>query len=290
MAIDTAKITQLNFLSPGLKTWLTQKSPAIVLVVLVVFLAVQFAQTGWQIVNVFVSDPSSSYAVKQNLKNGPVSKKKQFDYQLIANKHLFGMKDASVTIEDIPVSAPETRLSLILYGVFAGISNKQGTAIIGAKKGKQKYFKVGDKVDTGVWLAEVRKDHVLLKRGSSFEILRFPKQSSAGVKISQRSAVPVLPAKFRGNKQSFMDYIRIVPVFAGRGKGLKGYRILPKKDRALYNRLGIKPSDIVTSINGLSLSNEREAMKVIGELVKSDQVEIKFERRGEIKSMILKLN
>jgi len=286
MSIDTTKISQLDFLSPGLKSWVIQKSPHIILVVLIVLLSVQLADTGWRIVNAFISTPEINKSNKVVMRNNLANQKKRFDYQSFSNMHLFGIQDANVVIEDAPLTAPETRLNLILYGVFAGDNLKQGTAIIGSKQGKQKHFKVEDKVDTGVWLAEVRKDHVLLKRGSNFEILRFPKQSSSGVTIKQKKTRR-LPVKLNGGKQAFMDNIRIVPVFAD--KGLKGYRILPKKNRAIYNRLGIKPSDIITSINGISLSNEREAMKVIGELVKSDQVDVKLERRGEIKSLTLNL-
>jgi len=289
MQINTARIMQLDFLSPAFKAFFLQKLPGGVLVLLVILLSAQIAKTSWSIVDVFYSAPVSEKSTNLALQKQLSRPNKNINYQALSNMHLFGSaNDTSSIIEREPVSAPETRLNLILYGVFAGDSLKQGSAIIGSKTGTQKHYKVNDKVDTGVWLAEVRKDHVLLKRGGNFELLKFPKQSSAGVKIKQNVIKTSEPIK-NYNKQSFMDNVRIVPVFAGKGKGLKGYRILPKKNRQLYNRLGLRPSDIVTAINGISLSNEREAMKVISELVKSDQVEVKVERSGQTKTMSLNL-
>jgi len=289
MQINSARILQLDFLSPAFKTVFLQKLPGGILVFLVILLSTQIAKTSWTIVDAFYS-PSLSEKSTNIITQKQLSRpKKNINYQALSNMHLFGStNDGSPVIERGPVSAPETRLNLILYGVFAGDSLKQGSAIIGSKKGVQKHYKVNDKLDTGVWLAEVRKDHVLLKRGGNFELLKFPKQSSAGVKIQQNVIKKSAPIK-NFNKQSFMDSVRIVPVFAGKGRGLKGYRILPKKNRELYNRLGLRPSDIITKINGISLSNEREAMKVIGELVKSDQVDVQLERSGQIETMSLNL-
>jgi len=265
-----------------------RKLPGVLLVVFVILLFVQLAETGWSVVDVFYQPVSSTRSMSATSQSGLPTQKKSLDYQALSNMHLFGENEAGLVIGKGPVTAPETRLNLILYGVFAGDTLKKGSAIIGSKTGKQKQYKVGSKVDSGVWLAEVRKDHVLLKRGGSYELLKFPKQSTDGINI-KKNTKPVVQFKAGSNKQNFLDNVRIIPVFAGKGKGLKGYRILPKKNRAVYNRLGLKPSDIVTSINGISLSNEREAMRVISELVKSDQVVVEVERSGQLQTMTLNL-
>lgn len=288
MDINTEKLSQLDFLSPALKAGLVQKSPQIFLYILVVMLSIQLAETGWKVVDTFFQPVSIGKSIPVVPQTRPSAQQKQMNYQALANIKLFGARDSKAVIEKAPLSAPETRLNLILFGIFAGDDLKEGSAIIGSKAGKQKFFNVGDKVDTGVWLAEVRKDHVLLKRGVSFEVLKFPKPKSTGVTI-KRAVKPAPQVNLSGNKQAFMDNVRIVPVFAGKGKGLKGYRIMPKKNRALYNKLGLRPSDIVTSINGISLSNEREAMKVVSELVKSDQVEVEVERGGQVENLTLNL-
>jgi general secretion pathway protein C len=288
MELNADKLVSLDFLPAGLRTQVLQKLPAVLMFLLVIVLAYQLAGITWAIVESFFVQ-SSQQAVKPVVQ---VPAKQQSssapNYSQLASLHLFGKQDETRAVQQAPKTAPETRLALVLYGVFTDQDAKRGSAIIGQKTGKQQYYNVGDRVDTGVWLAEVRSDHVLLRAGASYEALKFPKQSSSGFNI-QESKPSNSNTNLSQNKQSFMDSVRIVPVFTGKDKTLKGYRILPKKNRAVYNRLGLRPSDIVTAINGIALNDQREAMRVISELVKSDTVEVQLDRNGQMETKVLSL-
>ncbi len=289
MDINSTKHALLGSMSPQIRADLAAKLPGIVLLIFVIVLASQLADVSWKLLDAFLVDQTGAPGVMvQTGINNKTTKNIDRNYASLPSMHLFGVADSELTVTATPVSAPDTRLNLILFGVFSDQSVSSGTAIIGPGSGKQKQYRVGDKITTGVWLAEVRKDYVLLKRGGNFETLRFPKQKIAGFNLKRYNR-PVRPSRLSRTKQSFIDNVRIIPVFSGHGKGLKGYRILPRKNRALYNRLGIMPTDIVTAINGISLSNEREAMKVIGELVNSDSVKVTVERGGQTISLNLKL-
>ncbi len=289
MELNADKLVSLEFLPDGLRTRVLQKAPVVLMFILVIVLAYQLAGFTWALVESFTAKPALQAT-------GPVEKVREkqtsvaaTNYAHLAGLHLFGKQDKTRAVAKAPTTAPETRLALVLYGVFTDEDAKSGSAIIGQKTGKQQYYLVGDKVDTGVWLAEVRNDHVLLRRGASYEALKFPRQSSKGFNI-QNSRSPARNINVPENKQTFMESVKIVPVFTGANRALKGYRILPKKDRAAYNRLGLRPSDIVTAINGIPLNDQREAMKVINELVKSDQVEVQLDRNGKLETKILNLN
>ena len=288
MELNADKLVSLDFLPAELRTQVLQKLPAVLMFLLVIVLAYQLAGITWAIVESYFVQPSQEAVkpvmkatVKQQSSSAP-------DYSRLASLHLFGKQDETRAVQQAPKTAPETRLALVLYGVFTDQDAKRGSAIIGQKTGKQQYYNVGDRVDTGVWLAEVRRDHVLLRAGASYEALKFPKQSSSGFNI--RNSKPAnSTTNLSQNKQSFMESVKIVPVFTGKDRTLKGYRILPKKNRAVYNRLGLRPSDIVTAINGIALNDQREAMKVINELVKSDQVEVQLDRNGQMETKVLNL-
>ena len=84
------------------------------------------------------------------------------------------------------------------------------------------------------------------------------------------------------------QYVRFVPVRSG--KNLKGYRVLPQKDRELYNQLGLRPSDLITGVNGISLNDEKEAMKLIEQLKEVDQISLEILRKGEPQSLNISLN
>ena len=71
----------------------------------------------------------------------------------------------------------DTRLELILLGVFANSESEYASALI-AEKGKAgKHFYVGDEVTGGALLETVRADAVILKRNGRKEALRFDKNS-----------------------------------------------------------------------------------------------------------------
>ncbi len=297
MELTAEKLATLEFLPAELRTQVIQKSPVVIMFVLVAVLAYQLAGITWSVVERYFVSPQPEIVETQPQAQAKTTLATVSNYSHLAKLHLFGKQDESKPIEKTPQTAPETSLSLVLYGVFTESDNKRGAAIIGEKTGDQEFYNVGDKVSTGVWLSEVRKDQVLLKRGASYEALKFPKEPSIGVNIQDSDSgsdpgaghgmgnVPQLSR----TKQSFMDSVRIVPVFSGKERKLKGYRILPKKDRASYNRLGLRPSDIITSINGIALNDQRQAMNVIKELVESEQVEVKLDRNGREENMVLKL-
>ena len=289
MELNAEKLATLDFIPANLRTLIVQKGPLVLMYLLVAILAYQLAGFTWTVVERFFVQPAEQISM-------PVAKplpgkqtRATSNYAHLGGLHLFGKRDQTKVVTQTPTTAPETRLALVLYGVFTDQDVKNGSAIIGPKSGKQEYYNVGDKVDTGVWLAEVRQDHVLLRRGASYETLKFPEPSTKGFSIEDHQA-PGGTTDVSQNKQTFMDNVRIVPVFTGKDKTLKGYRILPKRNRAVYNRLGLRPSDIVTAINGIALNDQREAMKVINELIKSDQVEVELDRNGQVETRTLNLN
>ena len=289
MTLDTSKLTAMNWLPGTVRVWFAQKAQGWVLLLLSLILAGQLAAIIWRVTAFFLVSDGINVPSTQIASVKPV-KSRQNNYIYLGGLHLFGIaRQNRMPAENVPVSAPETQLNLKLFGVFSDTDSKSGSAIIGAGNGKQKLYVAGDKITTGVWLAEIRADHVLLKRGSGFEVLKFPKKLTQGVNISSHQRVSRVP-NLSNKKQRLLDNVRIIPVYAGSNQRIKGYRLLPKKNRVLYNRLGLRPSDIVIEINGISLTNQREAMRVIGELVKADQVNVKLMRGDEIKTMQLKLN
>ncbi len=94
--------------------------------------------------------------------------------------------------------------------------------------------------------------------------------------------------QFREEPLKIFQYVRFVPVRSG--ENLKGYRVLPQKNRDLYNQLGLRPSDLITAVNGVSLSDDKEAMKLIDQLKDVDQVNLEILRRGQPQSLSISLN
>ena len=84
-----------------------------------------------------------------------------------------------------------------------------------------------------------------------------------------------------------MDVIRIRP-HKEQGE-LKGYRLSPGKDAALFKQVGLKRNDLAVSINGNDLTDMQQALAVMAELKTMTEATITVERQNELIDIILAL-
>jgi general secretion pathway protein C len=313
MDLVSAQQTVAGWLSKGeqpkwLSGFISTGLPQVVAVLLVLFFAHQLAALTWQL---FPQPAETSSNLEVAQPNGSSERVNQVTSVQIADKvaamHLFGRAGQAkpVVMQERKVEkAPETNLNLTLHGVFTEADPKQGTAIIGKSGSKQEHYKVGDRIMTGVSLQEVYADRVVLLRNQRSEVLKFPKSQSIGQpnnksrrgkpSASLDPASSAEPSSLRDYRDMFtkeplklLEHVRFVPV--RRGNTLRGYRLLPQRDRSLYNKLGIRPSDLVTAVNGVSLSNNKEALGLINQLKDAQQIEVSILRKGNEQSLTLSL-
>jgi general secretion pathway protein C len=218
----------------------------------------------------------------------------------IAELHLFGIAGAEnkPVQQSVDTKAPETNLKLTLHGVFAEDDPETGAAIIGKAGSTQNYYQVGAEIMAGVKLQAVYQDRVVLSRSGKSEVLKFPKTvkplttNLQGPRTAQpdnqTSSLKEFRDQFRDEPLKIFQYVRFVPVRSG--TNLKGYRVLPQKNRELYNQLGLRPSDLITGVNGVSLSDEKEAMKLIDQLKEVDQLSLELLRKGQPQTVSISLN
>ncbi len=220
----------------------------------------------------------------------------------IARLHLFGRAEEKRPLAQVPVSAPETRLSLTLRGVVASGNPAHAAAIIASGSGPDDFYKVGATVPGGAVIHEIRPEKVILQRGGRFETLTLPKDGVDGV-VSQAptrmddvrggGAAPVATElrqyreKILSNPQSAMDLARVQPVMEG-GQ-LKGYRLSPNKDPRLFQGVGLRPGDVVTHVNGISLNDPARLGEVWGELTQSGRFDLTVERGGRETTLSINL-
>jgi general secretion pathway protein C len=273
--------------------------PQLVVLLLVVLVGQQAAHLTWRLIplppiqqnavsNVTVLEPSLDQ------EHSPTDLAKG-----VAELHLFGIAGLNkpAVMQAIDNKAPETNLKLSLHGVFAEGDPATGAAIIGKAGATQQYYQVGAEIMAGVKLQAVYQDRVVLSRDGRSEVLKFPKivkplAKMSGPRISDSSqktnSLKDFRDQFRDEPLKIFQYVRFVPVRAG--QTLKGYRVLPQKDRELYNQLGLRPSDLITGVNGISLNDEKEAMKLIDQLKEAEQISLQILRRGQPQSVSISLN
>ncbi len=227
----------------------------------------------------------------------------------VAALHLLG--EASV-VESAPVAAvidaPETRLSLTLKGIVAVSAAAEGRALIAEGSAEEKVYKVGDALSGGAVLHEVLSDKVILKRGGRFETLTLPREraiqtdsispaktspsarpnpsrANAGGSVNQQ--LRTLRDSIAANPQEAFSLIQAQPVMEG--GAIKGYRVNPGKQRRLFHGTGLRAGDVVTSVNGIALSDAAQMASLFEQFKTADSFDLLVERGGRQTSLTVNL-
>ncbi len=199
--------------------------------------------------------------------------------QRLLRSRLFGI---SATTD-----APETSLALTLQGTYAQ-GRGRGYAIISPNGGKPKVYTPGNTLPGNVHLKAVYANRVLLTTASGEESLRLIRPKSAGLSLTESTPLrnvrtsqtppSKLPKSSPQNPFGLNKLVKATPIRVG-GRFL-GYRVDPGANPALFNRLGLRPGDVVTSINGLPLNTPGGALAAMRGLRNPQNISLVIERNG----------
>ena len=233
----------------------------------------------------------------------PVRQTPRIDERQIASWHLFGEAGKGKLVKRSAINAPETRLKLTLRGVFADAADSSAgdaRAIIGDPRGKEKSYAPGDPLPGSAKLAEIYPDRIILERNGRFETLRLPRKAMTlgSGRVNTRGTVRNRPlanaaafsryrSEVKRNPASLMNYVRATP--ERRNGKVIGFRLQPGKNPAAMRELGLKPGDVVTSINGVKIDSASRGMKAVQALGTGNSVNITLLRGGRETSMSLTL-
>lgn len=82
--------------------------------------------------------------------------------------------------------------------------------------------------------------------------------------------------------------VRLTMPVMDHGK-LTGYRIYPSGNPSAFNQLGLRPGDVVTSVNGIPLTDPAQSMRVLSSLKTSEQISIGLVRNGQVQTQVLQM-
>jgi general secretion pathway protein C len=213
----------------------------------------------------------------------------------IANGCLFGCPQAAP--EANAADARPTNIPLVLTGVIAVEDPKLGLAILGENAQAAKVFAVGDSVPGGVKLHSVYNDRVLLDRNGSLESLALPRQNNGTLPMAPPPSAASLPVEnpiaermrqlVSSEPGIISDIMRPQPVFA-QGKQ-RGYRVYPGRNRQAFVRLGLRPGDLVTAINGTPLDDPSRGQEIFATIGTSSEAHVTVMRNGQAKEVTLNM-
>lgn len=213
------------------------------------------------------------------------------DLAVITNAHLFGAPPQELRDG---ANAPQTSMPLVLTGIIAGNDPQNGLAILGQSAQSAKVYAVGDNVPGGAKLHSVYTDRVVIDRNGQLESLALPRQTSPNAPPPSAAALPNENPSIERMRRMITeqpglltDVMRPQPVI-DHGR-MNGFRVYPGRNRMAFMRLGLRPGDQVTAINGTPLDDRDRSDQILHTLGSSSEARVTVIRNGQSQDLTLNL-
>ena len=240
---------------------------------------------------------------------GPESAQRATPDQLartIAGNHLFGRRQAPTATTPMPAAAPsppKARLNLELNGIFLSAQGRD-LAIIGTPNGAQQAYRIGATINNRAALIAIHENHVVLRHDDRTTplYLNKPPPTTASTHAKPIAPPPASRANatdsrvaiaanselglwltrqrsvWRQNPITLMQVANIQPAMA-QGR-LRGYRLAPANDQGLLRQIGLRASDILTTLNDIPLTNPAKVAGAMTQLIHADTLTLTVLRQG----------
>ena len=233
---------------------------------------------------VTVSDTSAQNQLK-NTDREDKSKR----IEALINRHVFGLVPLTNNAQTQRAeTAKATRLPLTLEAVFVADQNASSGAIVARSGEKGLLYKVGDILPGNARLIEVQQEQIILQRAGNREALAFGK-SKFNPKAGVRKTKPVTTIKPKRNIASIEDIQNLIAEnvesalsdFGLEANEGRGYKIGNLSSNPYLQQAGLRPGDIVLSVNGQPLGNIQKDQLEFDNIMAQGSASIELERNGE---------
>ncbi|MFO0415992.1 MAG: type II secretion system protein N [Pseudomonadota bacterium] len=204
------------------------------------------------------------------------------DWSVISERKPFGALGKVVVTAPAAPTPPPSPLMLSLIGTFITQGQEPYAIIEDKKKNEQEMFLIGDSIFNQATLKTIYLDRVEVERNGKLEVLRLDEiggNGGAGIVSTGANDFVVEEAELdKGleNLPLLLTQARAVPYFKdGRSIGLRLFAI---KTGSLYEKVGLKNGDILKNINGNSLGDISQALKLFEQLKQERSITLILER------------
>lgn len=245
----------------GARAEALRHGPTLISLVLIALLAVQFARFGW-IVAVPPGGLDGGAAAAAPAGPGDLSILARFD-----PFYRDGVVAAAAPAE-VPAAAGG---SYRLFGVRVEAGGR-GSAILAGADGIQTSVRVGDSLDGNATLVSVSPTGAVIEVGGQRQTLAFeapvPGAVAPAPPTPVAAAAPVPTTTPAVDRERFVRELGLRPVTRGE---VQGYAVTPRQGGRSLSAVGLQAGDIITTVNGETLSAEslaalRETLRQGGEV------------------------
>jgi general secretion pathway protein C len=220
----------------------------------------------------------------------PLVPRHNLDVATITGAHLFGAAPAA---KQDGANAPQTSIPLVLTGTIAGNDPQNGLAILGPTAQTAKVYAVGDNVPGGAKLHSVYSDRVVIDRNGELESLALPRQVTSTAPppstamLSSENSMEHMRRMISEQPSLLADVIHPQPVM-DHGH-MNGFRVYPGRNRMAFMRLGLRPGDQVTAINGTPLDDRDRGEQIMHTLSSASEARVTVIRNGQTQDLNLNI-
>lgn len=207
-------------------------------------------------------------------------------YNIIVERNLFMTTLQAIVDKDTAGLLPsEEYTAFDLKGMIA-IDPNLGYAIVEEKgKGKQKLYRVGDRIGSAK-LVRVTRNTAVLKDAEKEFVMKIkevaegsvpgrPGQGPAGgISISRQEVTQNL-----SDLKSIMSQAVVRPFFAGGVQ--QGFVVSNIVPGSLYQKLGLQNGDVVTDVNGKKLESADDILQLVNVMQSGGSVSVNLMRNGQ---------
>ena len=254
----------------------------------------------WGVLRYAVSVSTEAQALRNEIQTlslksaatGPANPASKIDYSQIAAKSLLGALGTPTPAPSARPTPKPSNSKLALMGVFLTDGEAPYVIIEDQKKNLQDAFVLNEMVFGEAKLTKILIDRVEIDRNGQKETLvidDLPSRSSGPATAVASGAgdggtITVAEQevdKALENLPLLLTQARAVPYFKD-GKAV-GLRLFAIKSDSLYEKIGLKNADILKTVNGNSLGDLSQALKLFEQLKSERSLSLVLERNGEEK-------
>ena len=237
-----------------------------------------------------------------------------------------GEEDAVEQSKEQPVysgtKAIKSTLPLKLLGTIYGGDPYSGIALIeDTSKRNQNSFFVGDLLAQNAKIIEIHREKVIIDRGDHREYIELErkqlvskrrKKSSGSARPAAKKIYATEPPPEAYKEEGFerqgnaitmssdfrrklltTDFAKILQDAKAEphlvGGELNGFRLTRIREDSIYQKAGLQNGDVVKEINGVSLVDTAQAIKLLNSLRGENDLEVRLERGGVVQTINLQV-
>ncbi len=202
------------------------------------------------------------------------------DLRALANAQLFG-RAAPSRSPAAEASVAPSNLNMTLTGVAARATG--GCALVIVQGQPEAAFCSGEEVSPGVRLDTVERDRIVIVRNGVREAV-FMKDAEGAAAVppppivqsvgADRQIVDRRQLQQQLGRPEFLNQALIVPNPDG------GFLVRQVQAGSLYEKLGLRPGDVIRNVNGQPLTNMDDVMRLYQQFGTAQRVLVDVQRQG----------